>query len=181
MSTVAITPGAGDTINTDTVGGAKTQYVKVDGGGTTLSAPIENGTAANLAAQVSTKALLVVQPGDWSVNNVPAAATAATISRTAGGAGVRHVCTSISATVSTVGTAQTAALVLNLRDGATGAGTILWSRQISLPVNTTWNCDISGLRIVGTAATAMTLEFAANNVAASFSSVSMTGFDTPAA
>jgi len=138
-------------------------------------------TAAILAALSSAGALLTVRPGDWSINHTPAAATQATSTRAAAAAGIRHVATSISAVVSTLGTAQTAALILNLRDGATGAGTILWSVQISLPVSTTWTISISGLNIVGTAATAMTLEFAAANVAASFASVSLTGYDTPSA
>ena len=80
--------------------------------------------------------------------------------------------------ISTVGTAQTAALVFILRDGATGAGTVLWSLQVSLPVNTTWSFMLGGLNIIGSAATAMTIEtVAAANVAASFASVSMTGYD----
>lgn len=147
----------------------------------TLIRNLATAGAAILGALSSAGALLVSHPGDWSINNTPAAATAATITRAAGGAGVRHVATSISATVATIGTAQAVALVLVLRDGATGAGTILWSKQVVLPVNAVWEVNISGLNIVGTAATAMTLEFVANNVAASFSSVSLTGHDTPAA
>jgi len=64
-----------------------------------------------------------------------------------------------------------------LRDGATGAGTVLWSLQVSLPVNTTWSFALGGLNIVGSAATAMTIETVAAPVAASFASVSMTGYD----
>lgn len=167
MSVVLPPNSTGSTVDTKTLASKERQVVAVG----------DPTTAAQLLAVDVNGAALTRRPIDWSVTNVPAAATAATISRAAAAAGIKHVCTSISATVSTVGTAQTAALVLNLRDGATGAGTILWSTQISLPVNVTWQLNLSGLNIGGTNATAMTLEFAANNVAASFSSVAMTGYD----
>lgn len=180
--------GTSKTIAYDKIGAAaapttsdELPYTKIDGGTAGSSAPIESGTAANLAATVSTKALLHVAPGNWSVTHTPAAATQATITKAAGAAGVRHVCTSISATLATIGTAQSTDLQLNLRDGATGAGTILWSRSIVLPTNAVWNVDLSGVNIVGSAATAMTLEFDAANATASFASVAMTGYDTPAA
>jgi hypothetical protein len=136
-------------------------------------------TFATVAAKERQVVLLNAPPAtQWAVAHTPAAATQATISQAAGAAGVRNVCTSISCTISTVGTAQTAALVFVLRDGASGAGTVLWSQQISLPVNTTFTIQLSGLSIPGTAATAMTLETVAANVAASFSSVSMSGYTT---
>ena len=171
----------GSVVATLTSGGKEYQQIIVVDATTPTGAGSALGTAATLRALSSAGAQLIVRPGDWSINNTPAAATAATITRAAGAAGISHVCTSIFASVFTVGTAQTAALVLNLRDGATGAGTILWSQQISLPVNSQCIIALSSLNIVGTAATAMTLEFAANNVAASFTSVALTGYDTPAA
>lgn len=189
MAGLNVTAGAGGTgsvIARDIVGTATVpasgdgiQYVKQDVGGAGLSVPQEGGTAANLAAQVSTKSALVVLPGQWSANHTPAAATQATITKAAGAAGVRHVCTSLSATLATIGTAQSTVILLNLRDGATGAGTILWSKQVVLPTNSVWEVSLSALSIVGTAATAMTLEFSAANAAASFASVAMTGYDTP--
>ncbi len=139
---------------------------------------IKSGSAANLSATSSVNAQLAVRPGDWSINHTPAAATQATITKAAGAAGVRHVCTSISATLATIGTAQSSAIVLSLRDGTTGAGTILWSKQAVLPANALWEVNISNLNIVGTAATGMTLEFGAAGATASFSSVALTGYDT---
>lgn len=141
-----------------------------------------SGSAANLALTGPTGggvsgSELVHLPGDWAVNSTPAAATQATASRAAGAAGVRHVCTSISATLATGATAQAAAALVNLRDGATGAGTILWSKQVILPTNGVWEVDLGGLNILGSAATAMTLEFSAAGVAGSFESVSLTGHD----
>lgn len=114
----------------------------------------------------------------WSVLHTPAAATQATITQAAGAANVRNVCQSISCTLATAGTAQAAALVFNLRDGATGAGTILWSQQVVLPTNSAITIQLGGLQIAGSAATAMTLESAAAPAAAAFASVAMSGFTT---
>jgi hypothetical protein len=137
-----------------------------------------SGSAAVLAGTSGVGSTLVTAPGHWAIKHTPAVDTQATISKAAGAAGVRHVCTAISATLAVAATAQTSAAVLNLRDGATGAGTILWSKQVILPANGVWDVDISGLNIVGTAATAMTLEFAAAGASGSFESVSLAGYST---
>lgn len=141
---------------------------------------LKTAGAAVLAALSSSGALLIARPGEWAAKHAPAAATQATCNRAAGAAGVRNVCSAISATLVTVGTAQTV-ITLDLRDGATGAGTLLWSKSIILPVNSVWEVNISGLNIVGTAATAMTLEFSAAGAAATLESVCMSGYITPAA
>src|SRR6185312_10598981 len=72
-----------------------------------------SGSAANLSATTSIHAALAVRPGEWAVNHTPASATQATASKTAGGAGVRHVCTSISATLAAGSTAQSSAVQVN--------------------------------------------------------------------
>lgn len=113
---------------------------------------------------------------NFQIVHTPVAATQATITQAAAGAGVRNVCTGISASLCTVGTAQAAVAQLNLRDGATGAGTILWSKSFSCGTTTMITVDLTGLHIYGSAATAMTLEFSAAGVAASFESVSLTGY-----
>lgn len=138
---------------------------------------ITTGSAANLAAAQVPGPLLATDPGEWSVTHTPAANTQATISRAAGAAGVRHVCKSI--TVSGIGLAAAAeaSVLVNLRDGATGAGTILWSQRIYIPAGGQNGFSIAGLNIVGSAATAMTLEFAAAGGANTFESVAMTGYD----
>ena len=173
--------GTGKVVASQSTGGVEYQKVLIVDAITPTGSPSLMGNAANLSAKVSTGAQLMVRPGDWAQGHTPAAATQATTSKAAGAAGVCHVCTSITCVVSTVGTAQTAALVFVLRDGATGAGTILWTFQVSLPVSYTQVVTISGLNIIGTAATAMTLETVAAPAAAAFASVSMTGYDTPAA
>lgn len=191
MAGVAFTPGSGETAAMDEIGsasapttGERLSYVKLDGGIAGSSAPIEAGNAAALAATVSTKALLTTEPGQWSETHAPAVNTQATKSKTAGAAGVRHVCKWLSITLgqNSTGSVQTL-LTFNLRDGATGAGTILASFTLSCPA-TAGECKVltlSGLNIVGSAATAMTLESASAPAAQTYASVSFGGYSTPAA
>jgi hypothetical protein len=110
------------------------------------------------------------------VSSTPGSATQATATQAAAGTGFRNVCRSISATLAAGSTAQASALALNLRDGASGAGNVLWSKQVILPVNGLWEVDLTGLDIVGSPATAMTLEFSAAGAAGTFESVSMKGY-----
>ena len=152
--------------------------VGIDGGGAGLSAPIENGTAANLAAVTSAKALLHVLPGQWTKYHAPAVNTQATISKAAV-ASTRHVCTWVSFTLANdaTGSAQTL-LAFNLRDGSTGAGTILASWTLALPA-TACECrtvTLTGLCIPGTVNTDMTLETAAAPTTHTAASVAFGGF-----
>ena len=121
-----------------------------------------------------------LRPGYWTVVNTPAANTQATISKAAGGAGVRHVCTGILATLTAGVTAPAAvALTVELRDGATGAGTVIWQGRMSLGAIAGQNAppiQIAGLSIVGSANTAMTLEFSAAGGANTLESVSLAGY-----
>lgn len=182
MANVNVTEGSGKTVATASIGGVEYQYVKPDIGGSAAALPQESGTAANLAAQVSTKAALIVRPGNWGEVHTPAANTQATKSHTAGAAGVRHVCTYLTATLCAGTSAPTAAQVkVRLRDGATGAGTILWDATMTIQatagvMNT---ISLSGLNLIGTAATAMTLEFDGAAGANTFESISFGGYSTP--
>lgn len=141
--------------------------------------PARAASAASLAAALSegAGAIIVAQQGQWSQFTNQGFALQASTSKAAGGAGVRHVCTSISAIFSTGATAQAAAIDLNLRDGATGVGTILWSQRLILDVNKTLQFILTNLNIVGSPATAMTLEFNAAGVAGSVESVALSGYD----
>lgn len=143
--------------------------------------PNSTGQVIDTQTTVAAKERQVVIPavgGQFAINNTPVAATQATITQAAGAAGVKNVCTSIHGSLCTVGTAQAAVRQLNLRDGTTGAGTILWSKSFSFGTTTMVSVDISGLYIQGSAATAMTLEFDAAGVAGSFMSVSLVGCTT---
>ena len=120
-------------------------------------------------------------PLQWSVVHAPAVNNQATASKTAV-AGQRHVCTSITATLvadGTGGSAVSGSVVL--RDGATGAGTVLWQAAMAFAgtANTAANpIVISGLNIVGSTNTAMTLEFSAGPGTHSQQAVTMTGYTT---
>lgn len=113
----------------------------------------------------------------WSVKHTPSTATQATISKAAAN-GNRHVCTSLTAVISAGATAQTTIIFVRLRDGATGAGTIVWEMPITCPANDTRGISITDLHISGSSNTAMTLEFSAAGAAATQQSVSMTGYTT---
>lgn len=101
----------------------------------------------------------------WAVSHAPAANTQATASKAAGGAGVRHIARSVSITLANGAAAPTAALVtVNLRDGATGAGSILatWTLAVTAVAGAVVQKEVvipDGLP--GTANTAMTLETSA--------------------
>lgn len=111
----------------------------------------------------------------WSVQNTPAVTVQATITKAAV-AGVRHICDSITASIACGATAQTPINVV-LRDGTSGSGPVLWSAQLSAPVNSFASISETGLGIPGTAGNAMTLEFTGGGVAASQQAVTLAGND----
>jgi hypothetical protein len=191
MAGIGITPGSGETMAADEIGtasapttGERLAYTKLDGGIAGSSAPIEAGNAAAIAAGVSTKALLTVPCGNWYVTHAPAANNQATATKAAGAAGVRHVCTGFTVTLAGGAAAPTAALVtVNLRDGATGAGTIISTLTLGLEAVAGKNVAIhvGPLNVFGTAATAMTVETSASPGANASASVTLYGYSTPAA
>jgi hypothetical protein len=138
---------------------------------------LRTASATNNTATTSLGVLQTVPLSTWSLNNSASAGTP-TISKASGGGAVRHVATSVTVCVAAAGTAQPAVQV-NLRDGATGAGTIIRSWNLAAPINSSACGEIAGLNIAGTAATAMTIEFAAATAAATVASVSMSGYSTP--
>lgn len=135
--------------------------------------------ASTIASQSANGAILSVSPGNWSVTNNPAAGSQATASRAAGATGVRHVANCITfSSASTTAPALTA-LTVNLRDGASGLGTILWTQQIAISATTGQNTppnQVCGLNIIGSPATNMTLEWSAA-LANLSEAVSLSGYD----
>lgn len=151
---------------------------------------IFNGTSwdrmrsASGAVQAGANALGVaaqVRLGKWSAFSAPAAATQATATRAAGAAGVRHVAAFIRAKFTIPPTVNQPRIQLNLRDGASGAGTIIWQENFGVGVavvdalEQTINIPVD---LIGTAATAMTLEFSAAGAATTLQSLSLFGYDT---
>lgn len=137
-----------------------------------------SGAVANIAAQTSLNAMLVTETGQWTVTHAPAVNTQATATRAAGGAGVRHVATALLFGVSAGGAAPTATqLTVHLRDGATGVGTPLVSFTVAVPA-TAGACvvvPITSLKIVGSANTALCLEFTAGGGANTYEFVTLVG------
>jgi len=136
------------------------------------SASATNNTATTLNGVAYT-----TQAATWSVTNSANAGTP-TASRAAGGGTVRHVATALSVCVGAAGTAQPVVQV-NLRDGATGAGTIIRSWQLAAPANANACVTENGLNMTGSANTAMTIEFAAATAAATQATVNLSGYSTP--
>lgn len=138
------------------------------------------GDAASLAAADQKNTKMVNFPAQWSVTHAPAVNVQATITKAAGATGVRHVCTGIHAKI-VGGTTAPAAIqgTVNLRDGASGAGTILksFTMVLAAAIGAKDEIALTGLNIPGSAATAMTLEFAAAGGANTFECVSMDGYD----
>ena len=110
---------------------------------------------------------------EWSVAHVPAAATQATIGKAAV-ADRRHYCAGL---VVTLGDAATATgLTFNLRDGATGAGTVLWAVKLTNIANQTTVLILADMNIQGSINTAMTLETSAAPGALVSATVAMRGY-----
>ena len=116
---------------------------------------------------------MAITPTAWMVVHNPAAATQATITKAAPIATKRHVITHICASLATT-TATTAVLHVYLRDGATGAGTIVWSAVLSVPTNG-FAFVAATLEIPLTPGTAATFEFDGAGSSATFESVTMCG------
>lgn len=146
---------------------------------TWLRAPIVQN-AAMAPGVVIAGIPLVERPAQWAIQHSPAANTRATISRAAGGANIRHVCTSVSAVLANVA-AGGATVRLNLRDGATGAGTILqsWLMSFAGLAIGRYELTLPGVNFGGSPNTAMTLEFDVAPGATNFETVSLGGYTVP--
>lgn len=131
--------------------------------------------AAIAALAIATPALAQAIKLNWTVNHTPAVSTQATASKAAD-ANYLHVATSCSGSISTVA-AQTN-ITLSLRDGASGAGTVLWSETTTCLINT--SCVLTSppeIYAVGTVGTAMTCEWSGAPVTNNFAVVTLVGFD----
>jgi hypothetical protein len=137
--------------------------------------------STTLTARNSIGAALTEKGSRWTVIHNPAAGTQA-VASIASEASVRHVVDCISFSGSAGGAVTAANVNVNLRDGATGAGTIIWTYQLSAPtaaalgIQSISPFSFCGLNLVGTTATAMTLEFSAG-VANLSEAVSMSGYN----
>lgn len=138
---------------------------------------VRSASNANLIAESGLGAALVAPPGFWAVASTPAAGTQASASRAAGGAGIRHVATGALFSWGAIAAPVATLLQANLRDGATGAGTVLEAAQLAVPAAVFQGAPIPiNCNDPGSAATAMTAEASAllANLA---EGASLTGYD----
>ncbi len=138
--------------------------VRMSGNDNTNVQDVRTVSAANLSQSQNTGAVLTEKGSRWTVVGSPALSAQATASKAAGGAGVRHVVDCIGFSASSVTAPALTALTINLRDGASGAGSVIRSYSVAISATTGQNLspqEFCGLNLVGTAATAMTFEFSA--------------------
>jgi hypothetical protein len=133
-------------------------------------------TARNVAG-----ALFVEKSSRWTVVSFPASGSQGTASLAAE-AGVRHVIDCVSFAGDSSAAVTAAAGNVAIRDGATGAGTVIWQAAIAhlvaagAGVQTIAASSVCGLNLVGTTNTAMTAEFNAG-VTGEVQSVSISGYN----
>jgi hypothetical protein len=142
------------------------------------SAPVALAKARPAQQEEAAPPPLPTAPTTWTLNSAPGIhGVSPTVTRAAGGSGVKHVATCISVrdynTGSTANTEQ-----VFLRDGPSGTGAVLaeWLIGITSTVNDERSVDLCDLNIVGSANTAMTLEFGTmNNL--HYANVLLIGYD----
>lgn len=134
--------------------------------------------SSTTTARNSIGAQIAEKGSRWTVVSNPAASSQASASLAAE-ASVRHVADCITFSAGATTAPALTALTVTLRDGAAGAGTVLWTHQVVIPASTGQSVaphSVCGLNLVGTTNTAMTLEFSALllNLA---EAVSLSGFN----
>jgi hypothetical protein len=146
--------------------------------GSALMHGVGSASAINISAQSGLRAALSTLPGQWSITANAALGAQSTASKAAGAAGVRHICTGYSIVISSQAAPAAGTLTINIRDGASGAGTILEAINLQIPAALYAPVFLprSGLSLVGTAATAMTIESSAAYAAVGVS-VNLEGYD----
>lgn len=146
----------------------------VNGAPTTSEVDRARSNSAANALTMQTLPMIGVQmtslPAGWAQTNA-ANGVAATTTRPAAGAGVRHVVTGITVAAAAAATPIPPVLV-QLLDGATP----IWQGTLSALAQTSASISAQGLALVGSPGTAMTLAFAGGTVGAEMT-VSMSGYD----
>lgn len=148
---------------------------------------VRSASSTNLTATTSVGVQVQVPLSTWSCTSSPGSAAQATCTKAAGGGTVRHVATAIIACIT--GSADSGGGnvdVINLRDGATGAGTVkaTWfttNETDGAAITHDSRCAYSppNFSMIGTANTAMTLEYAAASPANVQQTVTLMGYSLP--
>lgn len=115
----------------------------------------------------------------FTLVDVPASATRATATKASAGVGKRNVCTGFTVTLCANGTAPvpTTPITVAVIDGASGGTTYLWRTQVNLPAAAGGIVSFvrSGLWLVGSQATALTVEFSGAGPTNTYQSVAADG------
>lgn len=137
-----------------------------------------SASATSLTTSPTPPAALVAPPGNWSVSSNAGLGVASSASKAAGAAGVRHILTGYTLTISSQAAPAAGTVTINIRDGASGAGTVLEAITVQIPAALYAPVVIarSGLSLPGSAATAMTVEQSAAYAAVA-ASISFEGYD----
>ncbi len=136
-----------------------------------------NATQSGTAGTTLPGMQITTGPAAWTAATQAATASQCTASVAAGGAGVRHCATGYSMCI--VATAAQTQLFVNLRDGASGAGTVKWNSMVAGTIGnpSCINQEFSAGPICGTAATAMTVELSAATAGTDGCASSIKGYD----
>ncbi|MFH1010992.1 MAG: hypothetical protein V1784_07140 [bacterium] len=135
------------------------------------------GAGSALVVSVSGAETILSIENGWQMSDQPAVATQATVTRVAA-VGIRHALTSLQAIVSAAAGAAVVPTLIYIRDGATGAGAILWAGSLAAAVSTTEEFAINFTQpIIGTAGNAMCIEFAVAGAAGSQETIAGQGYD----
>lgn len=146
---------------------------------TSTGTVIVNASQSAIQIEPSPTVSIALPTTSFTVTSNPAAGSQATASQAAGGAGVRNVATGLCFSAGSTTAPVLTALTVNLRDGATGAGTIKITFEVIIPAATGQNVApvCAPVNVIGSANTAMTLEFSAS-LANLIQSVSLQGYTT---
>lgn len=136
-------------------------------------------SAANQSATINTGAQLSEKGPRWSLNISPGGGSQATVTKAAGGGTVRHIADCVIFSAGSITAPTLSFLSVVLRDGATGTGTVVSSWVTVVPAAAGENVagqSLCGLAIVGSANTAMTLEFS-GGITNLLETVTLVGYD----
>lgn len=99
----------------------------------------------------------IIPRSEWTILANPVVATRAVGSIVAAGAGISRVLDGLYVSVAAV--AAQVFLQLVVRNGAAGVGAIIFEHTVKVVTASTGNISISGLGLIGSANTAMAIEF----------------------
>jgi len=99
----------------------------------------------------------IIQRSEWTILSNPAVATRAVGSVVAAGAGISRVLDGLYCSLAAV--AAQVFIQLVVRDGAAGVGPIIFEQTVKVVTADTGFVHISGLGLIGSANTAMAIEF----------------------